>query len=140
MQEMVRIGRMIEKRYRRTDMHQDIKEILISERQIQEKVAELGNVLSKEYKDLNPLCICILKGAVPFMADLIRKLEIPLEMDFMAVSSYGNSTTSSGVVRILKDLDSSIEGRHVLIVEDIIDSGLTLSYLVEMLKGRNAAS
>ncbi|MGA9172750.1 MAG: hypoxanthine phosphoribosyltransferase [Thermoactinomyces sp.] len=121
-------------------MHQDIKEILISERQIQEKVAELGNVLSKEYKDLNPLCICILKGAVPFMADLIRKLEIPLEMDFMAVSSYGNSTTSSGVVRILKDLDSSIEGRHVLIVEDIIDSGLTLSYLVEMLKGRNAAS
>ncbi|MBA4542431.1 MULTISPECIES: hypoxanthine phosphoribosyltransferase [Thermoactinomyces] len=121
-------------------MHQDIKEILISERQIQEKVAELGKALSREYQDLNPLCICVLKGAVPFMADLIRKLEIPLQMDFMAVSSYGNSTTSSGVVRILKDLDSAVEGRHVLIVEDIIDSGLTLSYLVEMLKGRNAAS
>ncbi|MFC7443345.1 hypoxanthine phosphoribosyltransferase [Laceyella putida] len=121
-------------------MHQDIKEILISEEQIKEKVAELGKRLSEVYKDLNPLCICVLKGAVPFMADLIRKMEIPMEMDFMAVSSYGNATTSSGVVRILKDLEASIEGRHVLIVEDIIDSGLTLSYLVEMLKGRNAAS
>ncbi|AUS07553.1 hypoxanthine phosphoribosyltransferase [Laceyella sacchari] len=121
-------------------MHQDIKEVLISEEQIKEKVRELGQRLSEEYKDLNPLCICVLKGAVPFMADLIREMPIKMEMDFMAVSSYGNSTTSSGVVRILKDLDASIEGRHVLIVEDIIDSGLTLSYLVEMLKGRNAAS
>ncbi|MFD1424499.1 hypoxanthine phosphoribosyltransferase [Laceyella sacchari] len=121
-------------------MHQDIKEVLISEEQIKEKVRELGQRLSEEYKDLNPLCVCVLKGAVPFMADLIREMPIKMEMDFMAVSSYGNSTTSSGVVRILKDLDASIEGRHVLIVEDIIDSGLTLSYLVEMLKGRNAAS
>ncbi|KPC77539.1 hypoxanthine phosphoribosyltransferase [Thermoactinomyces vulgaris] len=121
-------------------MHQDIKEVLISEKQIKEKVRELGQRLSEEYKDLNPLCVCVLKGAVPFMADLIREMPIKMEMDFMAVSSYGNSTTSSGVVRILKDLDASIEGRHVLIVEDIIDSGLTLSYLVEMLKGRNAAS
>lgn len=121
-------------------MHQDIKEILITEDQIKEKVAELGKQLSEEYKGLNPLCICVLKGAVPFMADLVRKLEVPMEMDFMAVSSYGNSTTSSGVVRILKDLEASVEGRHVLIVEDIIDSGLTLSYLIEMLKGRNAAS
>ncbi|MGX9708115.1 hypoxanthine phosphoribosyltransferase [Laceyella tengchongensis] len=121
-------------------MHQDIKEVLISEEQIKGKVRELGQRLSEEYKDLNPLCICVLKGAVPFMADLIREMPIKMEMDFMAVSSYGNSTTSSGVVRILKDLDASIEGRHVLIVEDIIDSGLTLSYLVEMLKGRNAAS
>ncbi|TCW36596.1 hypoxanthine phosphoribosyltransferase [Laceyella sacchari] len=121
-------------------MHQDVKEVLISEEQIKEKVRELGQRLSEEYKDLNPLCVCVLKGAVPFMADLIREMPIKMEMDFMAVSSYGNSTTSSGVVRILKDLDASIEGRHVLIVEDIIDSGLTLSYLVEMLKGRNAAS
>jgi hypoxanthine phosphoribosyltransferase len=121
-------------------MHQDIKEILISEEEIAQKVAELGRIISDEYKDKNPLCICVLKGAVPFMADFIRKVDIPLEMDFMAVSSYGKSTQSSGVVRILKDLDTPVEGRHVLIVEDIIDTGLTLSYLVELLKGRNAAS
>jgi len=121
-------------------MHQDLKEVLITEKQIKEKVAELGRMISEEYKDLNPLCICVLKGAVPFMADLIRQIDINLQMDFMAVSSYGNSTKSSGVVRILKDLDASVDGRHVLIVEDIIDTGLTLSYLVDLLKRRNAAS
>lgn len=121
-------------------MHQDMKEILISEAEIAKKVTELGQMISRDYKDLNPLCICVLKGAVPFMADLIRKIEIPLEMDFMAVSSYGSSTKSSGVVRILKDLEASVEGRHVLVVEDIIDSGLTLSYLIALLKGRKAAS
>jgi hypoxanthine phosphoribosyltransferase len=121
-------------------MHQDMKEILISEAEIAKKVTELGQMISRDYKDLNPLCICVLKGAVPFMADLIRKIEIPLEMDFMAVSSYGSSTKSSGVVRILKDLEASVEGRHVLVVEDIIDSGLTLSYLNAILKGRKAAS
>jgi hypoxanthine phosphoribosyltransferase len=121
-------------------MHQDMKEILITEEEIQNKVAELGRIISEDYKGLNPLCICVLKGAVPFMADLTRKIEIPLEMDYMAVSSYGSSTKSSGVVRILKDLDMPVEGRHVLIVEDIIDSGLTLSYLVDLLKGRNPAS
>ncbi|SEN63679.1 hypoxanthine phosphoribosyltransferase [Lihuaxuella thermophila] len=121
-------------------MHQDMKEILISEAEIAEKVTELGQMISRDYKDLNPLCICVLKGAVPFMADLIRKMEIPVEVDFMAVSSYGSSTKSSGVVRILKDLEASVEGRHVLVVEDIIDSGLTLSYLIAMLKGRKAAS
>lgn len=121
-------------------MHQDIKQILISETEIGQKTAELGKTLTKDYQGLNPLCICILKGAAPFMADLVRKIDIPLEMDFMAVSSYGNSTESSGVVRIVKDLEASVEGRHVLIVEDIIDTGLTLSYLVELLKGRKAAS
>ncbi|SFJ35907.1 hypoxanthine phosphoribosyltransferase [Thermoflavimicrobium dichotomicum] len=121
-------------------MHQDMEEILISEEQIQKRVKELAAELKKDYADLNPLCICILKGAVPFMADLIRAMDIPLEMDFMAVSSYGASTQSSGVVRIVKDLETSVEGRHVLVVEDIIDSGLTLSHLIELLKARNAKS
>lgn len=121
-------------------MQEDIAEILLTKEQLQKKVEELGKIVSEEYKGLNPVCICVLKGAVPFMADLIREMTIPIEVDFMAVSSYGNSTTSSGVVRIIKDLETSIEGRHVLIVEDIIDSGLTLGYLVDLLKGRNAAS
>jgi hypoxanthine phosphoribosyltransferase len=121
-------------------VHEDIAEVLFTKEQIREKVEELGKIISREYKGLNPLCVCVLKGAVPFMADLIREIDIPIEMDFMDVSSYGNSTRSSGVVRIIKDLETSVEGRHVLIVEDIIDSGLTLSYLVEMLKARNAAS
>lgn len=121
-------------------MHEDIAEVLFTKEQIREKVEELGKTISLEYKGLNPLCICVLKGAVPFMADLIREIDIPIEVDFMDVSSYGDSTKSSGVVRIIKDLETPVEGRHVLIVEDIIDSGLTLSYLVEMLKARNAAS
>lgn len=121
-------------------MHQDMKEILITKSDIQGKIQELGHVLKQDLGDLNPLCICVLKGAVPFMADLVKAMDFPLEMDFMAVSSYGASTKSSGVVRILKDLDASVENRHILIVEDIIDSGLTLSYLVDLLKGRQAAS
>ncbi|MFC4075521.1 hypoxanthine phosphoribosyltransferase [Salinithrix halophila] len=121
-------------------MHDDIQEILLSEEVIQNKVRELGKQLSQEYEGKNPLCICVLKGAAPFMADLVRRMEIPLEMDFMAVSSYGAYTQSSGVVRIVKDLDTPVEGRHVLVVEDIIDSGLTLSYLLELLRGRNTAS
>ncbi|TCS94281.1 hypoxanthine phosphoribosyltransferase [Hazenella coriacea] len=121
-------------------MHHEMKEILFTEAEIQKKVEELGKGLTEEYKDLNPLCICILKGALPFMADLIRKIDTPLGIDFMAVSSYGSSTQSSGVVRILKDLDTTVEGRHVLIVEDIIDTGLTLSYIIDLLKGRKAAS
>jgi hypoxanthine phosphoribosyltransferase len=121
-------------------MHQDIKEILITEEQIREKVKELGQKLKEDYGHLNPLCICILKGGALFMADLIRAMDFPLEMDFMAVSSYGASTKSSGVVRIVKDLEASVEGRHVLIIEDIIDSGLTLSYLLELLQGRKAKS
>ncbi|AWB42829.1 hypoxanthine phosphoribosyltransferase [Paenibacillus sp. CAA11] len=119
-------------------MQNDIQEVLISREQIQEKVAELGAALSKEYEGRNPLVICILKGAFIFMADLVKEITVPIELDFMAVSSYGASTQSSGVVKIIKDLDTSVEGRDVLIVEDIIDSGLTLSYLIDVLERRNA--
>lgn len=116
----------------------DIKEVLISEAKIMEKVKELGASLTAEYKHKNPLVICILKGAAPFMTDLIRQMDLHLEMDFMDVSSYGNSTRSSGEVKIIKDLNTSVEGRDVLIVEDIIDSGLTLNYLVDLLRHRKA--
>lgn len=121
-------------------MLNDIQEVLYSEEQLQQKVAELGATLSREYADKNPLVICVLKGAFIFMSDLVKKITVPLEIDFMAVSSYGSSTKSSGVVRILKDLDVPVEGRHILIVEDIIDSGLTLSYLIDVLERRNALS
>lgn len=121
-------------------MNQDIKEILLTEEQIASKVKELGSILSEEYRDKNPLVICVLKGAVVFMADLLRHMDIPCEMDFMAVSSYGSGAESSGMVKILKDLDTSAEGRHVLVVEDIMDSGLTLSRLMELLRHRQAAS
>ncbi|CAM3099403.1 hypoxanthine phosphoribosyltransferase [Paenibacillus sediminis] len=122
-------------------MQNDIQEVLISEEQIQEMVKELGEKLSVEYEGRNPLVICVLKGAFVFMADLIKRITVPIEIDFMAVSSYGASTKSSGVVKIIKDLDVSVEGRDVLIVEDIIDSGLTLSYLInDVLKRRNAKS
>ncbi|AWX53720.1 MULTISPECIES: hypoxanthine phosphoribosyltransferase [Brevibacillus] len=121
-------------------MNQDIEKILLSEEDIAVKVRELGETLAAEYKDKNPLVICVLKGAVIFMADLIRHMNIPCEMDFMAVSSYGSGTESSGMVKILKDLDTSVQNRHVLVVEDIMDSGLTLSRLVELLRHREAAS
>jgi hypoxanthine phosphoribosyltransferase len=121
-------------------MERDIEKILLTEEEIEAKVRELGGILSKEYEGKNPLVICVLRGAAPFMTDLIRRMAIPLEMDFMAVSSYGASTKSSGVVRIIKDLDTAVDERHVLIVEDIIDSGLTLSYLIDIIQRRNAAS
>jgi hypoxanthine phosphoribosyltransferase len=121
-------------------MENDIQEVLLTEEQIKAKIQELGRVLSVDYQGKNPLVICVLRGAVVFMTDLIRSMNIPLEIDFMAVSSYGNATRSSGVVRIVKDLDSSVENRHVIIVEDIIDSGLTLSYLIDVLDRRNAAT
>lgn len=121
-------------------MQNDIKEVLISEEEIQEKIKELGQKLSAEYEGRTPLVICVLKGAFIFMADLVKAITVPVEMDFMAVSSYGASTKSSGVVKIIKDLDVSVEGRDILIVEDIIDSGLTLSYLIELLRNRNAAT
>lgn len=121
-------------------MLNDIEEILYDAEQIQHKVKELGERLSRDYQDRNPLVICILKGAFIFMADLVKAMDIPLEIDFMAVSSYGSSTKSSGVVKIVKDLDTPVEGRDVLIVEDIIDSGLTLSYLIDVLERRNAKS
>src|SRR5699024_5460472 len=121
-------------------MQADIKSVLITEREIVEKCQEIGSQLTKEYSGKFPLLIGVLKGATPFMADLSRCIETHIEMDFMAESSYGNRTTSSGEVRILKDLDAKLEGRDVIIVEDIIDSGLTLSYLVDLFKYRRANS
>lgn len=121
-------------------MKNDIKEILLSKEEIEAKVKELGRVLTNEYKDKNPLVICVLKGAAPFMMDLVREMDIALEMDFMDVSSYGNSTISSGEVKILKDLNTTVAGRDVLLVEDIIDSGLTLNYLANLFHHRQARS
>jgi len=121
-------------------LQNDIKAVLYSEEQIQAKVREMGQQLSKDFNGRNPLVICVLKGAFIFMSDLVKSISVPLEIDFMAVSSYGQSTKSSGVVKIIKDLDVSVEGRDVIIVEDIIDSGLTLSYLIDVLERRNARS
>ena len=118
----------------------DFSEVLISEKQLADKVAELGAVISEDYKGESLFLIGILKGSVPFMADLMRAISLDVEMDFMSVSSYGSGTKTSGVVRILKDLDSDIAGKNVLIVEDIIDSGLTLAYLKEYLMKRNPKS
>jgi hypoxanthine phosphoribosyltransferase len=118
----------------------NVGEILVQPDELAHRVRELGEEISADYAGKNVLLIGVLKGAVFFLADLMRQLDVDCEVDFMAVSSYGSSTDSSGVVRILKDLDASIEGRHVLIVEDIVDSGLTLSYLFRMLGGRSPAS
>ncbi len=117
-----------------------IGETLVSSEELQRRVAELGEEVSRDYRGRDLFMIGVLKGAVLFLADLMRNLSVPCEVDFMAVSSYGSQTDSSGVVRILKDLDAPIEGRHVLIVEDIIDSGLTLHYLMRNLRARNPAS
>ena len=121
-------------------MLEDIDRVLLTEDEIQQRVAELGEQLSQDYAGKDLVIVCILKGALHFMADLTRKISIPLDMDFMAISSYGASTKSSGEVRILQDLDAAIANRHVLIVEDIVDSGLTLKYLVDNLSSRRPAS
>ena len=121
-------------------MRNDIERIMLTEEQIQNRVKELGTRIAADYADKNPVMICILKGSTMFYADLLRAMEIPLSMDFMAVSSYGRSTKSSGEVEIRKDLSGSIEHRHAVIVEDIIDSGFTLSYLTRMLSARGAKS
>jgi hypoxanthine phosphoribosyltransferase len=121
-------------------MKQDIKEILIPEDELQNRIKELGRQITEDYKGKDLVLVCVLKGAIMFMSDLSKYIDLPLTMDFMAVSSYGSSTQSSGVVKIIKDLDASIEGKDVLIVEDIIDTGLTLSYLVENLKSRGPKS
>ncbi len=121
-------------------MNNDIKEILFSKEMIADKVKELGAQISKDYADRELLVIGVLKGANVFMSDLIREIDIPVEIDFIAASSYGHSTQSSGVVKIIKDLDYSIEGKNVLIVEDIIDTGLTLHYLTENFKSRGTSS
>jgi hypoxanthine phosphoribosyltransferase len=117
-----------------------IGSVLVSKEELQAKVAELGALISADYAGKEILLVGVLKGAVFFMADLARHITVPVSLDFMAVSSYGSSTDSSGVVRILKDLDTTIEGRDVIIVEDIIDSGLTLSYLMKNLRSRRPAS
>lgn len=113
---------------------------LITKEQLEARLDELARSITADYDGLRPVLVCVLKGAVVFVADLTRRLAFDLEIEFMAVSSYGKSTESSGVVRILKDLETDIEGRHVLIVEDVIDSGLTLQYLIRSLKARNPAS
>lgn len=118
----------------------NIGEILIQADELQSRIADLGAEISRDYEGREILIVCVLKGAVLFVADLMRQLTVPCEVDFMAVSSYGSATRSSGVVRILKDLDGSIEGKNVLIVEDIIDSGLTLQYLMRNLNSRGPAS
>lgn len=123
-----------------TDVSDDLTEILISEEQIRNRIAELARAIEADYAGTDVLLVGVLKGAVMVMADLARELKIPVTMDWMAVSSYGSGTQSSGVVRILKDLDTDLSGRTVLIVEDIIDSGLTLSWLLSNLNSRGPAS
>jgi hypoxanthine phosphoribosyltransferase len=118
----------------------EITEVLVTAEQIDKRIAELAAEIDTKYAGKDLLLVGVLKGAVMFMADLSRAIQIPVQMDWMAVSSYGSGTQSSGVVRILKDLDADILGRHILIVEDIIDSGLTLSWLISNLKARGAAS
>jgi hypoxanthine phosphoribosyltransferase len=123
-----------------TELERAVTDVLIDRDALQRRIAELGEEISADYTGRDLLLVGVLKGAVFFMADLMRGLTIPCEIDFMAISSYGDSTDSSGVVRILKDLDINIEGRDVLVVEDIIDSGLTLSYLMRNLEAREPAS
>ena len=122
-------------------MHNDISEILFTEKQLADRVGEIGAAITSDYADVADegiILISVLRGAAIFMADLARKIELPLEMDYMAISSYGNGAKSSGVVRILKDLSSQIEGRHVIVAEDILDSGLTLTYLLKNLSSRRS--
>lgn len=122
------------------EVHEDIEQILVSAEEIQDKIASLAKEITEDYREKDLLLVGVLKGAFVFMSDLAREIKLPLEFDFMAVSSYGSTTKSSGVVRILKDLDYEITGRHVLLVEDIIDSGLTISYLLRYLEARQPAS
>ncbi len=123
-----------------TDIGPPFGEVLVSAEALQTRIAELGAQITEDYRDDPPLLICVLKGAFLFLADLSRAIDLPVEFDFMAVSSYGSSTKSSGVVRIVKDLDLDLSGRHVVLVEDIVDSGLTLSFLRRNLEARNPAS
>lgn len=124
-------------------MHEDVSRVIFSEQEIADRVAEIGAAITRDYApvaDEGIIMVSVLRGAAIFMADLARAIELPLEMDYMAVSSYGNGAKSSGVVRILKDLSSEIAGRHVIIAEDILDSGLTLQYLMKNLQSRGPAS
>jgi len=121
-------------------MRNDIEKILVSEEELNAKVQELADQIMEDYKDKNPVFIGILKGSFVFMADIMRKIDIYCDIDFMAVSSYGSQSVSTGAVKINKDLSQDIEGRHIVIIEDILDSGLTLSYLTKYLMNRNPAS
>jgi len=121
-------------------IHNDVEEILFTEEQLKEICARVGAQINEDYKGKNLLMVSVLKGSLMFMADLMRELTIPCAIDFLAVTSYGNGTTSSGEVRILKDLDQSLEGKDILVVEDILDSGNTLSFLLKNLSARNPAS
>jgi hypoxanthine phosphoribosyltransferase len=123
-----------------SSMMPDVKEVLIPSSEIQEKVGEMGELITEDYRGERPLLVGILRGAVVVLGDLMRNIDLPCEIDFMDISSYGTGTSSSGVVRILKDLEEDITGRHVLIVEDIIDTGLTLSYIRRSLLARGPAS
>ena len=122
------------------DMRQDMETILFDQAQLEAKVAQLGEQISRDYEGKDLLLVGVLKGSVVFMADLMRRITVPAAIDFMAVSSYGSGVKTSGVVRILKDLDRSIEGKDLLIVEDILDSGMTLHYLRDLLRDRGCAS
>ena len=121
-------------------MYQDLDRLLVTRQKIREKVQELGRRITEDYQGKEPVLVCILKGACVFFADLIREIDLPLSLDFMAISSYGSATKTSGVVRILKDLDQTILGKDVIIVEDIVDSGVTLNYLKQILRQRGAAT
>ena len=121
-------------------LYNDLKKVLVTREEIKAAVEELGKRITADYADKDPMFICILKGASVFYADLIREIDLPLRTDFMAVSSYGSSTKTTGVVKVVKDLDRDIHGKDVLIVEDIVDSGMTLSYLKRLLLDRGAAS
>lgn len=121
-------------------MYQDLEKVLFSKEQIAERIKEIAKTIDNDYQDKRPIMVAILKGSVMFYVDLLREMQIHAEMDFMAISSYGNSTKSSGEVKMVKDLDRSIEGRDIIIVEDIVDTGYTLNYLKSTLKTRNPAS
>ena len=122
------------------DMRDDIKEVYFTEQQLAEKVAELGARITEDYRDRNPLIVSVLKGSYVFMADLTRRIQTPCNIDFMVVSSYGKGTKTSGEVQIIKDIEQPIDGRDLLIVEDILDSGVTLNYLMQVLMARGANS
>ncbi len=122
------------------EFQDEFEQILLTEEEINQKVKSLGVQLTEDYRDKNPLLVGVLRGCVTFMADLMREIEVPVELDFLSVASYGQSAFTSGVVRVLKDLSEDVDGRHVILIEDIVDSGLTLNYLINYLNGRNPAS
>ncbi len=122
------------------ELYKDLSRILITKEEIQQEIRNLANQLNIDYQGKDLMCICILRGAVVFFTDLIRLLDLPLTIDFMAISSYGGSTKSSGEVRLQKDLEQSVMGKHILVVEDIVDSGLTLAYIMDILSKRGAKS